>query len=219
MRQILLLLLCCAFHTGYALEAPLVPDPARTPGEVLTTEVETVCAKGYAKRVRNVPEKLKAEVFRHYGVTEHQAGEYEIDHLISLQLGGSNSIRNLWPQSYQSLPLNAHLKDQLENRAHQLVCDGRLDIGQVQNEIARDWTAAYAKYVGPLPTSAPTADQATAMRGAPSGGCPDALPVKGSSNGIYHLPSGSFYRRTIRPKACFANASAAEAAGYRAAKL
>ena len=50
-----------------------------------------------------------------------------VTRLISLELGGSNSIRNLWPESYRTEPWNARTKDTLENRLHELVCSGKLD--------------------------------------------------------------------------------------------
>jgi len=104
--------------------SPLLPNPRMTPGDVLTTDRSVVCVPGYTKTVRNVPPSLKNQVYRQYGITARQPREYEIDHLISLELGGSNSIRNLWPQSYLTQPLNAHVKDQLENKLHALVCKG-----------------------------------------------------------------------------------------------
>jgi hypothetical protein len=51
--------------------------------------------------VRDVPAETKRQVYREYVITSHVTGDYEIDHLISLELGGSNSIRNLWPESYR----------------------------------------------------------------------------------------------------------------------
>ena len=75
-----------------------------------------------------------------------------IDHLIPLELGGSNDIKNLWTESYETQPWNATVKDAIENRLHDLVCDGSISPEQAQHEIATDWTAAYLKYVGHPPS-------------------------------------------------------------------
>ena len=131
---------------------PSSPNPQLTPGDVLTTNVQTVCVHGYTQTVRNVPQAVKEQVYRAYGITSHQPGEYEVDHLISLELGGSNSIRNLWPESYISKPFNAHVKDVLEDKLHALVCAGKLPIQTAQKAIAQNWLVAYQKYVGRLPT-------------------------------------------------------------------
>ena len=77
---------------------------------------------------------------------QHKPGDYEVDHLISLELGGSNSIKNLWPQSYLTQPWNAHVKDALENELHDEVCSGKVDLATAQHDIATDWIAAYKKY-------------------------------------------------------------------------
>jgi hypothetical protein len=128
-----------------------VQNPRLTPGDVLTTDRNQICTPGYTKTVRNVPSSLKHQVYNAYGIPTHKPGDYEIDHLISLELGGSNSVRNLWPESFKSMPLNAHVKDDVENKLHEMICNSRIDVSQAQREIAQDWTAAYAKYVGPLP--------------------------------------------------------------------
>jgi hypothetical protein len=64
-------------------------------------------------------------------------------------LGGSASIRNLWPQPYFGRAWNAHVKDALEDRLHTLVCSGDLDLSTAQREIATNWVDAYKKYVQP----------------------------------------------------------------------
>ena len=128
---------------------PQIPNPELTPGAVLTTDRGKICTPGYSKSVRNVSTVEKNAVYREYGITSHRPGEYEVDHLISLELGGSNDIANLWPQSYVTSPLNAHAKDKLENRLHALVCSGRITIEAAQKAIANDWTQAYRQYVGP----------------------------------------------------------------------
>jgi hypothetical protein len=126
-------------------EGPFVPNRSLTPGDILAVVKEDICVPGYTKKVRDVPKATKQEVFRRYGIVAPQKGQYEVDHLVSLELGGSNSIRNLFPQAYQGT-WNARVKDVLENRLHKLVCAGRLDLSQAQREIASDWIGAYKKY-------------------------------------------------------------------------
>lgn len=145
---------------SYAQSGDL-PDPKKSPGDVLAVTKSDVCTPGYAGKVRNVPESEKKKVFAAYGILTHKPKEYEVDHLISLELGGSNSIKNLWPQSYLTSPWNAHVKDGLEDHLHSLVCKGELDLAEAQREIATDWIAAYKKGFStalPLPAhSAPPA--------------------------------------------------------------
>lgn len=72
----------------------------------------------------------------------------------------------------------------------------------------------------PEAVPAPTFDAAPAPRWvAPvDGQCPDGYPIKANDNsGIYHVPSGRFYARTM-PERCYATAEDAEADGYRRAK-
>src|SRR5579871_616744 len=78
-----------------------LPDPKMTPGDTLPVTADDVCVSGYSKKVRNVTEDVKKQAYAEYGITSHRPHEYEVDHLISLELGGSNSIKNLWPQSYE----------------------------------------------------------------------------------------------------------------------
>ena len=48
-----------------------------------------------------------------------------------------------------------------------------------------------------------------------SGNCPESHPIKAKdSSGLYHIPGGNIYERTI-PDRCYATLEAAEADGYR----
>ena len=138
------------------LRFPFVPDPARTPGATLRVTAADICVPGYSKRVRDVPIEVKREVYASYGVRTHQPGEYEIDHLINLSLGGSNSVRNLWPQSFRTSPWNARVKDALEEELHRLVCAGTLDLARAQRIIAQNWVMGYRIYVNPNPPTSTT---------------------------------------------------------------
>lgn len=143
MKTVAFFLLCVSSLAGD------LPDSRLTPGQVnpLAT-ADSLCTKTFTTRdERHVTEKQKREVFVAYGIVNPAKGEYEIDHLISLELGGSNDNSNLWPQSYISLPWNAHKKDVLENLLHRLVCNHTITLATAQHEISTDWIAAYKKYV------------------------------------------------------------------------
>jgi hypothetical protein len=133
---------------------PILPDPKLTPGDAFEVTVQDICVPGYSRKVRNVPAEMKREVYEEYGITSHGPGDYEVDHLIPLELGGSNSIKNLWPESHRTSPWNAQVKDRLEAKLHELVCSGQLDLNTAQKAIASNWIEAYKTYVSPnSPTS------------------------------------------------------------------
>lgn len=123
---------------GCAINGAL-PDSACTPGAVFPNVTkEQICKPGYAKSVRNVPEAEKAQVYAEYGINHHKAGEYEVDHLVSLELGGSNEIANLWPEAASPTP-GFHQKDRYENYLHDQVCSGAISLEEAQRRIATNW--------------------------------------------------------------------------------
>lgn len=124
----------------------LLPDHAITPGATLRVSKGTVCEKRYASGARNVTDSEKRQVYQEYGATEKSGVCCEVDHLISLELGGSNDIANLWPQPYEPRP-GAHEKDALEDKLHAMVCRGDISLPDAQKAIRTDWYAAYEKYV------------------------------------------------------------------------
>src|SRR5579859_6233563 len=119
------------------------PDSACTPGAIIdTATVSQICQSGYAKSVRNVTTSEKDQVYKEYGILSHSTGQYEVDHLVSLELGGSNDISNLWPEAASPQP-GFHEKDKVENYLHAQVCSGAIDLKQAQIEIATNWIAVY----------------------------------------------------------------------------
>jgi hypothetical protein len=99
---------------------------------------------------------LRQRVLQEYGIPNARPEDYEIDYLIAPRLGGTEDIRNLWPEPYRTRMWNARVKDALEERLHEMVCSGQLDLHTAQHDIATDWIAAYKKYFHtnkPLPLS------------------------------------------------------------------
>lgn len=223
------------------LKPPILPDAKLTPGDTLDVTKEDICVSGYSKKVRDVPQAVKEQAYKEYGITQREPGEYEVDHLISLELGGSNSIKNLWAESYRTEPWNARTKDKLENKLHEMICNGQIDIKTAQREIAINWIDAYKKYVQDQPGG-------TALnRNSKENGSAKANPSSAKNTGTnrqnavnnsststasnttggivgnknshaYHLPGCPDYDK-ISPKNRieFQSAEEAEAAGYHLA--
>ncbi len=175
-----LLFLLLALPLGAAdytpAKPPLRPDLKLTPGDVLTNVTAAqVTTKGYATGVRNVPESVKNQVFiAYFGSVPANRDDFEVDHLVSLELGGSNDPKNLWPEIrrtpygstnavHTNLVWTAELKDRLEDwMAADLrktvflhgdeIANGRLHL--YQQKIATDWVAAYREYVPGRPPPA-----------------------------------------------------------------
>ena len=70
------------------------PDPKLTPDDVFPdATAEDVCTPGWATNHRYVAEEMRGKVYQEYGRTEG-VGCCEVDHLVPLELGGSNDIKN-----------------------------------------------------------------------------------------------------------------------------
>jgi hypothetical protein len=142
-----------------SIESAAVPDHTLTPGAARPISISDACSIEHEEVVRDVPASLRQQVLHEYGIASARAGEYEIDFLIAPRLGGTEDIRNLWPQPYTLPTWNARVKDALEEHLHQMVCQGTLDLRTAQREISTDWIAAYKKYFHterPFATSAMT---------------------------------------------------------------
>jgi hypothetical protein len=121
------------------------PNPALTPGAAVLETPSALCQEQRPKN-KEVDSILRRRVFEEYGLTNAPARAYEVDYLITPALGGADDIHNLWPHSYNNTEWNAKVKDALEDRLRDLVCQGKLDLPTAQHEIAANWIEAYKKY-------------------------------------------------------------------------
>jgi len=138
-----------------------LPDPACTPGAInptVTADVlqnpsfRTGCLRGHA-----TSEQQKSRTYSWYKL-EHPANNQgasqacELDHLISLELGGADTLDNIWPQCGPSgVALSERYfkrKDAVENYLAKQVKEHKIDLSAAQRGIASDWTQYLAESEG-----------------------------------------------------------------------
>ncbi len=122
------------------------PRANLTPGATIPRTQAQICGARADSITPEVPVSLQRKVLALYGVSATSSDAYEVDYLITPELGGATDLRNLWPEPYFDTTWNAHVKDQLEDRLHQMVCHGDIDLSTAQQDISKDWIAAYRKY-------------------------------------------------------------------------
>ena len=134
-------------HPGqcHARDDGRLPDPACTPGSTdpritQASIATTICRAGWTATVRppaSATDRAKRDVaYPAYGIPA--ATPSELDHLVPLELGGSNDITNLWIEVGR-VP---NVKDAVENRLRAEVCAGRVSLAAAQLAIAANWETA-----------------------------------------------------------------------------
>jgi hypothetical protein len=129
--------------SGQLCALGVLPDPKCSPGAVQSTDLAAICTPGWASAHRDVPLAEWDQVFTEYGVTQHTSATFEVDHIVPLELGGSNAIQNLFPEAAPGY----HQKDTLENTLHAMVCAGQISLAAAQAAFETNWLAAYHTYV------------------------------------------------------------------------
>jgi hypothetical protein len=139
------------------LASGALPSRSLTPGATERISVRELCAEGIATSRPPIPADVRDAVLRGYQMENVPPEDYELDYLITPELGGALDARNLWPERYRAPVWNAGVKDELEHLLPQMVCHGSLDLATAQHDMAADWVAAYKKYFHtdrPVETSA-----------------------------------------------------------------
>lgn len=123
----------------------LLPKTDLTPGLATPLTAAELCGHEGGRRTQPVSTAVRDTVFAAYGADVRRSSAYELDYLITPELGGVADVRNLWPQAFAGTEWNAYVKDELELHLHQLVCAGAVDVATAQKEMATDWIASYKR--------------------------------------------------------------------------
>lgn len=152
------------FAVDYQLPLSVTPgslNPAVTQANIQTT----ICKSGFTATIRppvSYTNKLKkqelAGTYKSFvAIYGSDLGNYELDHLISLQLGGNpTDVANLWMEPYTGN--NARKKDVVETALKRLVCSGKITLAVAQKAISTNWATAYNTYVTPADVKSSNAD-------------------------------------------------------------
>jgi len=162
---------------------PTVTPGATSPAVTQDTIRSTICTVGYTKTVRSVTQSRRNGVWWVYGVPAEERRGYVIDHLIPLELGGSNDLANLWPEKRS----DSYRKDKDEDSLHDKVCSGAITLDAARAFIVGSWTKStvIAPPVAPAPPPAP------APTVAPSPPPPPAPAPLNCPNGSYTNSAGN----------------------------
>ena len=116
----------------------MLPDPKLTPGKTARSD-----AAHHA-----IGEAMERKVFERYRIPWSRRAEFKIDHLIPVELGGADTIDNLWPQSLAVKPYDAKRKEMLTRRLLGLIASGNMTLAKAQEEISKDWIDAFIDHLG-----------------------------------------------------------------------
>ena len=146
MNKILLFIALAVSQAHYgSSEGHLLPDLKFTPGKSAMNDAAQICKVKWGKDERHVTEAMKKQACQSYGATDCPGPKYELDHLISRELGGADDVLNLWPQPHP----DAMRKDRLENLLHKELCANRITLPKARACLVKDWWACYKDRIGP----------------------------------------------------------------------
>jgi hypothetical protein len=139
MRRILIGLMLILSSQSYGAEYPfpIMPNLQTNPGHMCDPSDNRFKGYRYSWRIpvceRHVSDGLKNRIYDAYHIPENCRGNYTIDHIIPLSIGGSNKFENLWPEHR----LVKATRLQLEDQVHLAVGSGKMNPTEAVNLVRR----------------------------------------------------------------------------------
>jgi len=106
------------------------------------TIAETICDEPEWSRIHRPPWRatnaIKRRLLADAGLPPESIRDFELDHQLPIDLGGTSSLANLrlqlWPEARE--------KDRVETCLARSVCAGRVSLAEAQTAIWNDWRSA-----------------------------------------------------------------------------
>jgi hypothetical protein len=115
-----------------------LPDRKLTPGRIARRDSDR----------HVITEEIERHLFNSYHIPWRRRAEFKIDHLIPIELGGADTIDNLWPQSLYVRPYDARRKELLTQHLLAQIAAGKMTLPKAQEEIREDWISCYVEHLG-----------------------------------------------------------------------
>jgi hypothetical protein len=122
------------------------PDRRCSPGAYYSRATKAVlCSPGFhPSTLQHVTAAATRTVNAEYGLTGSSRAALKIDHIVPLELGGSNNVANLYPQR----PSANRLKKTLDSALRGRVCQGLISLAAARQQVAANWELLYTKLNG-----------------------------------------------------------------------
>lgn len=138
MKWLITLSVILVLAGGVRAQEALLPNPKLTPGRVAQTD----------KDRGGVTVEMEQKVFTRYRLPWTSRSAFKIDHLIPLELGGADTIDNLWPQSLRARPYGPDRKELLTEVLLQRIAKRQITVEEAREQIRRDWIDAFIDHLG-----------------------------------------------------------------------
>lgn len=138
MKWLITLSVVFVLAAGVRAQEALLPNPKLTPGRIARTD----------KDRGGVTVEMEQKVFARYRLPWASRAAFKIDHLIPLELGGADTIDNLWPQSLRARPYGPDRKELLTEVMLRRIAKREMTLEEAQEQIRRDWIDAFIDHLG-----------------------------------------------------------------------
>jgi hypothetical protein len=124
--------------TDVQAQEALLPNSKLTPGRIAQSD----------KDRGGVSVEMEQKVFARYRLPWSRRPAYKIDHLIPVELGGADTIDNLWPQRLKARPYGPDRKELLAEVLLHRIARKQITLEQAQEQIRTDWIDAFIDHLG-----------------------------------------------------------------------